>query len=127
MRVIVVGSNPSKNKSITKNSTIHRLYEWLSFIDVFSFTNVSCLSTDNNRILKKSEYQLKRLFTECEKYDIIVALGKTAGNALDKLGIEYFCLPHPSGLNRQINDKEFINDRLKSLQVYCSRRSTSDA
>jgi hypothetical protein len=40
----------------------------------------------------------------------LIALGNNASKALK--GIPHFKLPHPSGRNRQINDKEFIKKKL---------------
>ena len=40
----------------------------------------------------------------------IIALGKNASKAL--LDIPHFSLPHPSGLNRKINDKALVQSEL---------------
>ena len=125
MKILIVGSNPSKRG--VASSTLRNLYKWMDRIGIkhFSFTNLSTVRTPNNRPLRKSEYQLERLCTECQNYDTILGLGKAASNALTWLNINHFCLPHPSGLNRQLNDKEFMNDRLNQLSAYCSGRPPS--
>lgn len=46
----------------------------------------------------------------------IVALGNNASKALKK--IPHFKLPHPSGRNRQINNKEFIEKKLKDCKKW---------
>lgn len=48
----------------------------------------------------------------------IVALGNNASKALK--GIKHFKLPHPSGLNRQINNKRLINRKLKECGKWLS-------
>ena len=113
MRIIVIGQSPNKRYIVGKNGSIARLTRWLDSINIkqFSFTN---LSISNGP-------EIDRIVTECQGYDKIITIGKIAHNALNKINLEHFSLPHPSGLNRQINNKEFINDKLKSLQVYCSR------
>ena len=119
MRIIVIGQSPNKKYIKGKNGSIARLTRWLESINIkqFSFTN---LSISNGP-------ELNRIVTECQGYDIIVTLGKIADSALNKINLKHFALPHPSGLNRQINDKEFINDRLTQLSIYCRRRSASHA
>lgn len=54
---------------------------------------------------------------------IIIALGHEASQACGK--IEHFKLPHPSGLNRQINDKKFILDKLNECKQYVEQRRKS--
>jgi uracil-DNA glycosylase len=48
----------------------------------------------------------------------IIALGKKAAEVLDELNVSHFQLPHPSGLNRKLNDKEYINRELKVAYDY---------
>lgn len=48
--------------------------------------------------------------------DAVVALGDVASKALEKEGTPHFKLPHPSGRNRQINDKEFIAKKLEECK-----------
>ena len=107
MKLLIIGQNPSSKAGST---SLKNLYKWMDVLEVnnFSFTNVSTFCTPNNRPLKSSEYQLNRLSTEACGYEKIIALGKVASKALKKLNIDHFCLPHPSGLNRQLNNKEYI-------------------
>lgn len=52
--------------------------------------------------------------------DIYIALGN---NASKKLGnLPHFKLPHPSGLNRQINDEAFIATKLAECKAYIDQR-----
>lgn len=46
----------------------------------------------------------------------IIALGEEASKALGF--IEHFKLPHPSGLNRKINDKKFVSDQLRRARKF---------
>ena len=117
MSTLIVGSNPSVAKS---GKSLLKLFKWVS-TPIFSFTNVSTICTPNNRPLKKSEYQLERLCTECQNYDKIITLGNTANEALTLLGIQHFQLPHPSGLNRKLNNKEYLTKVLSECQKYLQR------
>lgn len=53
--------------------------------------------------------------------DKIVAVGKEASKHLFHLGIPHFILPHPSGLNRQINDDAFIEKSLMACKAYLNK------
>lgn len=51
----------------------------------------------------------------------IVALGNNASKRLTKWGLDHYRLPHPSPLNRQLNDDEYINTQLiKCKKFLCS-------
>lgn len=52
----------------------------------------------------------------------IVALGNEASEALTALNTAHFKLPHPSGLNRQINDPEFISNKLFECREWLKER-----
>lgn len=46
----------------------------------------------------------------------VIALGVNASKALK--GVGHFIMPHPSGLNRQINNKHFIDKRIAACRKY---------
>ena len=48
----------------------------------------------------------------------VVALGNNASDRLDKIGVPHFKLPHPSGRNRKLNDKKFIDSELEKCKNY---------
>lgn len=48
----------------------------------------------------------------------IITLGNKASNRLSKLGIDHFKLPHPSGRNRKLNNKEFLAIELNKCYDY---------
>ena len=96
-------------------SSLKTLNKWIEK-EHYSFTNV-CIT--RGKVIP----DLSRLCTELRNYDKIVALGNVASNALNKIDLKHFKMPHPSGLNRQLNDKEFINDRRIQLSIYCGWRS----
>lgn len=49
----------------------------------------------------------------------VVALGNKAFNYLLKVGVnEFFVLPHPSGRNRQLNNKKFVQEKLDQCRDY---------
>lgn len=85
------------------------------------FVNVSAKVTPNNRPLKKSEYELERL-----KRDVrgrrVVALGSTASDALRRIGVDHFRLPHPSPRNRKLNDPSYVEELLNECRKFLEER-----
>lgn len=122
-KVLFVASNPSNVTGI--NATIKNFYKWLDVLEIriCCFANVSDYKTPGNRPLKKSEWELEKLSKYCKNHDKIVALGATARDALERLSVRHFSLPHPSPRNRQLNDKYWLNNRLRECKEYVNEHS----
>jgi|SRR5688500_16854115 len=132
MRVLLLGTNPSvkagNNEAFTADTVSGRILRgWLEGIDAtFIFDNVVACKTANNRPLSKTELAeaqetlLERIKENAP--DRIVALGKSASNILDKLGLSYLEMPHPSGLNRKLNDKQWLSQKINDLQEYATEQ-----
>ncbi len=136
IRVLIVGSNPSqKSGSVeafwhdTKSrKTIQKWQVALGdvMLEQIDYMNVSNKVTPNNRPLKTSEIKaaLPTFEHHIQPYVAlnfhIVSVGKTADKALTLLGITHYAMPHPSGLNRQLNDSKFVEEKIKGLQNYLS-------
>ena len=125
--IVFVGSNPTvHNKALqpfanTRSGKV--LSEWIDRMGLsrVRFVNVSNSVTPGNRKLKVSEYELDRLAKEVGS-GMAVALGKTAADALRRTGIEFFELPHPSGRNLKLNDKDFVARELARCAIYLASR-----
>ena len=112
--VLIVGINPS-DKEHYKNNTMKRLSTWMERINVKDYSFINCITSLGK--YTKSMIDYKDLEKRVKGYDKVIALGGFVSDALDKIEIEHFKIPHPSGLNRQINDSEFIEKELnKCLQ-----------
>jgi len=130
-KTLLIGSNPS-NKS-PDNSPFHVstrsrsiVDEWFKEIDTQDrvFLNISNEKKEGNKALNMKEIQsrlpdLSGQLCKFEGYKI-VTLGKTASKALTLLRVDFYELPHPSGLNRLLNDKNYIAEKIKGLQSYLS-------
>jgi uracil-DNA glycosylase len=49
-----------------------------------------------------------------------VALGKTAARACELAGVDFLEMPHPSGMNRKLNDPEYVKEKIKRLAEFIS-------
>ena len=136
MKVIFVGSNPAwastSSKAFDESTKSGRILRgWTSHLHgefLFRYLNVCDKPTPNNRPLKRSEIKenLPQLtkWIEASKFHStheikLVALGKTAAIALTLLRLDFYEMPHPSGLNRLLNDPTYVADKIKGLQEYC--------
>ena len=114
INILVVGINPS-DKEHYKNNTMKRLAIWMNRMDLNKYSFTNCITTLGK--YTKSMVDYDDLKERVDGFDKVIALGGFVSDALDKIGMEHFKLPHPSGLNRQINDSEFVEKELsKCLQ-----------
>jgi len=126
--ILFVASNPShlNRDPITpfigsKSDPIFR--RWANHLvpsGDYKVINVSDKVTPGNRALRKSEINMfdfssKIMDNEPQK---IIALGDTAARALDLVGADYFKLPHPSPLNRVLNNKVYLDAVLEECKKW---------
>lgn len=63
-------------------------------------------------------FNVAEVAAKCTQF---VALGTYASGLLERLGIRHFTLPHPSGLNRKMNESEELARQLDLCRVYVAR------
>lgn len=120
-KVLVVGINPGVGK-IRKNSAITRLYAWMQEIGCtpFSFTNVIHTSGMYNN--KDIDY---KVLSECASgYTKIIALGGFVSAALKRINIPHHTMPHPSPLNRRLNDKAYEREQIILAMEYLNEKDS---
>jgi hypothetical protein len=118
--VAFVGQNPSAKAAKGKN-TFPRLNDWVEKLGLDTFTFMNAYPHPGK--CKVSQVNLDNLRKALYKFPRVVALGNFAAEALMKAGIDHFKLPHPSPLNRQINDDRFINKCLEECREYLNTKS----
>lgn len=112
--ILIVGQNPSSAKKARKNDSLDRLLDWCTAwkLDKWDFMNCSDEPGDKYTI------DFDRLKDAGQQFDKIIALGNVASNALKKVGVDHFKMPHPSPLNRQLNDKQFEKTMIEECYNY---------
>ena len=118
MKVLVVGMCPSHKPTIgyKRNATFTRLESWMDELKVKHFSFVNTFDYPSDPSLKKVDY--KRLSSLCDQYDNVIALGGFVSTVLDKIDVKHCKMPHPSPLNRQLNDKNYEKQVLKYCKEY---------
>jgi uracil-DNA glycosylase len=129
MRILVVGQSPSKrnkDKGVPFEGTRSgiNLWQWLETIDPDSlaeFDFVNCSDEVDYKFKPKDIEDIAervKLVLREHRYDKIITLGKVAGMVMDKAGIKHYSLPHPSGLNRKLNDKTWLAEQVQHCKSY---------
>jgi len=115
--IIFVGDRPSKRNTDPKiafagTASEKRLFDWIIELDIFTYQAVNAYQLNGRADIDSWIHLRKHMLTP------IVALGNNAAKALDLLKIPHFKLPHPSGRNRKLNDKNYIAEELKKCKEW---------
>ena len=115
-RVLIVGINPSGSDPTRVSQSIKRLCKWTESLGLTFFSFVNCISRPGPYRESDVDYEMLQ---ECVKgYKKVIALGNFPSMALSKIKVEHFMLPHPSGLNRKLNDKSYETKILEECREY---------
>lgn len=100
----------------TRNASFKRLEAWMDELGVehFSFINVF----DKPHAPTLSKVKGKPLVEASRDYLNVIALGGFVSLALNRLNVDHFKMPHPSPLNRLLNDQTYENKVLKECKEY---------
>lgn len=122
MLVNVIGLAPAEagnGKPFEECASGKRLIEWLSFLDPedehqFVLSNLCSSKLEGNRLPRRKDIEQ---FPDICKGEATIACGVLAYKELAKQGFtRLYCLPHPSGLNRKLNDSEQLNKYLEDCK-----------
>lgn len=114
------------------------LQRWIKFWDLkkeYTFKYINCMHTQpderrhSKKPVRKDYFYLLNYYEKWGPYVAVYALGYEASEALKKLEILHFKLPHPSPRNTKIANKKFLKKTLREAKVYLERREearTSD-
>lgn len=128
MKVLLVGQNPSRHnldpKVAFKGSKSFKVIEdWVQEMSLIesAYMIVNAFPKVNQTYKKKDiELAVDRInhYMKIVKPNKVVALGRMAAKVLKKANIDHFELPHPSGLNRKLNDVEWLQEELNKAREY---------
>jgi len=113
MRAVLVGDKPSK----------HNTHPDIPFKGTASWTRLQGWIKE-----MKLDHVILRNQCDLNPGDImlqegpVVALGQAAAKKLTEINILHFTLPHPSGLNRQLNDKKRLTRKLARARLWIEER-----
>jgi hypothetical protein len=111
---LFIGINPTKAQ-YRKGCAFFRLMDWIEEMDlgIVGFTNLS-----SDPYWNKRSVDPHFLIAGVREHTKVIALGGMVSKVLSDLNIDHYTLPHPSPLNRQINDKAFIKKKLEECRNY---------
>ena len=115
IKIIFVGDKPSK-KNFDPDVAFVGTRSYVTLIDWINLMGLRnpVYTINSDTPAKQQSIAYARLTREFK----FVALGNNASKVLSKLKIPHFKLPHPSGLNRKCNDKEYLSRQLEKCRQY---------
>lgn len=122
--ILFVGDKPSPKMKLGATpfegaACEARLKEWLANLGL----SHHAYQSNSYFIINQVEIEQSPLLLTICKGTGIVALGNVASKRLTSMNIPHFKLPHPSGRNRQINDKTFIASKLDECKKYIEEKA----
>lgn len=122
VKVVFVGDEPSQTNidpdiAFVGAKCFQRLTEWINYLRPDYYI---CLNSHTDNDI----FKIERLKEDGFK---VIALGNKASERLTKWQIQHYKLPHPSGLNRKINDKKIIEHELDTCLVWLEDHPVSGA
>lgn len=113
---IFVGIQPSRAK-FRKNCALDRFALWMDCLDISRVTFHNAIPDE---LLPQSvqSANFKLLYNCIDGYEKVVALGSLVSRILTKMEVKHFKMPHPSPLNRLLNDKSYEIKLLNELKDY---------
>ncbi len=122
--ILIVGDKPSKknkDKNVPFVGTISykTLLEWLYKMNI----DISRVQLGNASDISINKYNEAYTHFGLFQYKYVIALGEVASKFLTSKEIDHFKLPHPSGLNRQNNNKKLLESKLKECEEWLNSES----
>lgn len=126
MKIMFVGQNPKKQTQrfpFDGTRSLITLNHWLEQLPILP-TDEIYLANAHTRVGKvphpKDADGMDSVFWHAGESAVVVALGAYAALALENRGIRHVRFPHPSGLNRKINDQTYMHCMLNFLGIVIS-------
>lgn len=112
IKVVFVGDEPS----------VHNFFPDLAFVGTRSFTTLVGWIKEidpDYYVLINSNTTVDRARIEIlyKKGFRVIALGKKASDRMKNCGIKHLKLPHPSGLNRKLNNKHYVEMEIDHVKM----------
>ncbi len=122
--VLFVGDRPNPRKNLDINTpfvgtpSYKTLLDWIYRMDI----DLNCVLMSNAFTAEGKENPVLTLDVYNDNVQKIVALGEAARSTLSEMDCVFFTLPHPSGLNRALNDKKKLAEQLALCRAFIYKR-----
>lgn len=117
MKVLIVGLNPAKCGGSAPS--LKNLYKWLDTLELERVSFINLFGDYGNKYeISNAEF----IESIAPDYDKVITLGTVVHKYLVAMQISHYSLPHPSPLNRKLNDPIYVHETLEACKNYLSGR-----
>jgi hypothetical protein len=103
-RVLLIGINPS-GKPFRKGCALDKMNAWMGALGFYHYSFSNVIPYEGEYSMRDVDLDFVRSFTN--GYRKVIALGGFASRALSRAGVKHYILPHPSPLNRNLNNRDY--------------------
>lgn len=123
MDVLVIGQQPGgiNPRGLKLAPTISRLYGWMDRCDVRYFGFMNLMPYIDQKNPSKEDVIIMTEVCRSDRNLKVLALGNKVSDVLTRLNIRHYKLPHPSGLNRLLNDKDYEDTVIRNCREFIGR------
>lgn len=109
MKILIIGDRPSRYNKDPNTAFIGarcylRLLKWVQYLGIIEYELINSHTPELLYIIANHSW-------------LRITLGANAHKRLQKLGLHHLSLPHPSGVNRLLNDPKYESDALNELKT----------
>lgn len=123
MKILFVGQNPARDDQkgpFQGTRSLIMLNRWIEQVGLLGDDEIY-LSNAHGEVGKlpppKEANMMDHVVWHAARSNVVVALGDYASRALEIRNIRHLKMPHPSGMNRKLNDKLYMQCMLNLLKV----------
>lgn len=129
--VVFIGHSPSKSAKTNAPfdvSTLsgRRLIKWITLSGIQNKHTVVLINAADKHTAKLANSGVSSVIEKIQKvknaYDaievILISVGKEVSKMIDRAKLAHLSIPHPSGLNRKLNDPKFEPEVVKNIKQY---------
>lgn len=123
--IIFVGDEPSKKNinpeiAFVGTKSYKTLLDWIYRLNVSINDVIICNKEDIKTYGEGRFYtvEVPGLYADIEEEDKVISLGKNSCKFLNDVKLSHFSMPHPSGLNRKLNNKKWLDSKLKECKSW---------
>ena len=119
LNLLIVGHSPSLadfGRVLENSMSGKRLKKWLDYLDLYEMYNIHKVNAFSCGLDHNYRRAADKIQDKVMNADVVLVLGREAFKVVVEIKGNFLDLPHPSGLNRQLNDNKALDTKLSYVK-----------